>query len=155
MIAEDRLGRLADPGAFRCWAEDRLRFGDMDSQGHVNNAVYATFCESGRIALRNAPGHPPLPPGSGMVVVRFLINYIAELRWPGIVRTGTSLLAIGRSSLTMVHGVFRDDSVIATAESVTVLFDQATRRPRPLPDPVRDFLLRHHGLVGAPASSDG
>ena len=28
-----------------------IRYADMDRQGHVNNAVYSTFLESGRVNL--------------------------------------------------------------------------------------------------------
>ena len=30
---------------------DIIRYGDLDPQGHVNNAVFATYFESGRVAM--------------------------------------------------------------------------------------------------------
>ncbi len=30
---------------------DKLRYGDTDRQGHVNNAVFATFLETGRVEM--------------------------------------------------------------------------------------------------------
>jgi acyl-CoA thioester hydrolase len=33
------------------WARDVLRYADTDRQGHVNNAVFATFLESGRVRV--------------------------------------------------------------------------------------------------------
>ena len=44
---------LADPRVV--WTEDVLRFGDTDANGHINNALFATLCESGR-SPRAFPG---------------------------------------------------------------------------------------------------
>jgi acyl-CoA thioester hydrolase len=33
------------------WTEEKLRYSDLDMNGHVNNACFATFCESGRVTL--------------------------------------------------------------------------------------------------------
>jgi acyl-CoA thioester hydrolase len=32
-----------------------IRYGDLDPQGHVNNAVFATYFESGRVAVFRQP----------------------------------------------------------------------------------------------------
>ncbi|WP_343068673.1 hypothetical protein [Kaustia mangrovi] len=34
---------------------DKLRYADTDRQGHVNNAVFATFMETGRVAFLHDP----------------------------------------------------------------------------------------------------
>ena len=36
---------------------DVIRFGDLDPQGHVNNTVFATFFETGRVMLLREPGN--------------------------------------------------------------------------------------------------
>jgi hypothetical protein len=41
---------------FSFWAEVEVRWGDMDAQGHVNNAVYFTYCETARIKLLRSIG---------------------------------------------------------------------------------------------------
>jgi acyl-ACP thioesterase len=38
------------PGDFGHRRELDVRFADTDAMGHVNNAVYLTYCESARIA---------------------------------------------------------------------------------------------------------
>jgi acyl-CoA thioester hydrolase len=45
------------------WTSDVIRFGDTDAYGHVNNAVFATFCESGRVHLFRTRLDPTLPSG--------------------------------------------------------------------------------------------
>ena len=41
---------------------DKLRYADTDRQGHVNNAVFSTFLETGRVELiYDSEAHLPLP----------------------------------------------------------------------------------------------
>ena len=39
-------------------ATDKLRYADTDRQGHVNNACFATFLETGRVECLYNPSHP-------------------------------------------------------------------------------------------------
>jgi len=48
-----------DAYPFRTTAE--IRYADTDRQGHVNNAVFATFSEIGRVAFLYDPAHPLAP----------------------------------------------------------------------------------------------
>src|SRR5262245_66489392 len=41
---------------FKYWITVEVRWGDMDSQGHVNNAVYFTYLESARVELSRKTG---------------------------------------------------------------------------------------------------
>ena len=125
--------RIAD---FPGHTSDIIRFGDLDAQGHVNNTVFATFFESGRVALLRAPGKPLNLPGTTSVLARLDINFLKELHWPGSVEIGTGVAAIGRSSYTFAQAIFREGSCVATARATMVMIDEATRRPRRLPDEV-------------------
>ena len=55
---------------------------------------------------------------------------------PGKVDTGTLIRRLGRSSLTLGQGMFVDAKCVAVAESVMVLMDPSTRRPKPWPEPL-------------------
>jgi acyl-CoA thioester hydrolase len=129
--------RLTERAAFRLWTQDRLRYADTDRQGHINNAVFATFLESGRVAFLYDPTAPLAPAGCEFVLARLTVDFRAELHWPGVVDIGSTILAIGRSSLTLGQAVFADDLCAATAETVIVLTDAATRRATPFPDDLR------------------
>ncbi len=95
---------LADPGTFRLWTRDVLRFADTDRLGHVNNAAFATFCESGRVAFIWDPDAPLAQPGRAFVIVRLVIDFRAELHWPGAVDIGSTVLRIGNRSFTLGRG---------------------------------------------------
>ena len=133
----DTSPRLTDRAAYALWAQDRLRYADTDRQGHINNAVFATFLETGRVAFLYDPAAPLAPPGCEFVIARLAIDFLAELRWPGVVDIGSVILKIGRSSVTVGQGVFAGDVCAASAETVVVLTDATSRRATPLPETLR------------------
>ena len=112
---------------------DIIRFGDLDPQGHVNNTVFATFFETGRVAFLREPGNALSPPGTTSVLARLDINFLRELHWPGAVEIGTGVAEIGRSSFTFLQAIFHEGACAATARATMVMIDAATRRSRPLP----------------------
>jgi len=132
--------RLTDRTTFRVWTQDKLRYADTDRQGHINNAVFATFLESGRVAFLYDPTAPLAPPGCEFVIARLAIDFRAEMRWPGTVDIGSVILSVGRSSITVGQALFAGETCAATAESVIVLTDAATRRSTPVPDTLRQRL---------------
>src|SRR5205085_10204805 len=102
-----------------------------------NNSTFSVLCESGRVALFRTKITPTLPPGRFFVVARLVIEFRAELHYPGRVRTGTSLTRLGRTSLGLAQVIMSDDTVAAAAEAVCVSMERATRRPAPLPQETR------------------
>ena len=56
-----------DPGLrledFPSRTYDKVRYADTDRQGHVNNAAFATFCETGRVSVSLQSGPPAASPG--------------------------------------------------------------------------------------------
>jgi acyl-CoA thioester hydrolase len=113
---------------------DIVRFGDLDPQGHVNNAVFATYFESGRVAMFRNPDLGIGVANATFVLVRQEIDFLRELHWPGQVVVGTALAEVGRSSFTVAQAIFRDEACVAAGSATLVMLDMATRRPRPLPE---------------------
>jgi acyl-CoA thioester hydrolase len=134
------LTPTTDRSSYTSWAMDKLRLGDTDRQGHVNNAVFATFAETGRIEFMRHDSLNLDREGLGFVVVRLEIDFRGELHWPGKIDIGTRLLAVGRTSWRLEHGIFDGERCVATAVSVMVTIDSATRRPTPIPEPLRSWL---------------
>src|SRR5947209_12659405 len=113
---------------------DIIRFGDLDPQGHVNNTVFATFFETGRVAFLREPGHALSPPGTTSVLARLDISFLRELHWPGAVQIGTGVAEIGRSSFTFLQAIFHQGACAATGRATMGMIDAATRRSRSLPE---------------------
>jgi acyl-CoA thioester hydrolase len=110
-----------------------IRYADTDRQGHVNNAVFATFSETGRVAFLYRPDKPLAPDGASFVIARIEIDFLAELHWPGTVEIGTGVSRIGRSSFGLTQAVFDRGRPVAAIACVIVLMDGKTRRSMPLP----------------------
>ena len=111
---------------------DNVRFADLDPNAHVNNAVYATYFETGRVTLMKDPGFGLTPERLAWIMVRLDIHFRAELRWPGTIEMGLGVVKFGRTSVTFDQVVFSEGKCVASAQSVSVLLDEATRKPTPL-----------------------
>ena len=117
-----------------------IRYSDLDRQGHVNNAVFATFSEVGRVAFMYDPERPLASEGRSFVIARLQIDFRAELFWPGSVEIGTGVVRVGRSSFTLAQGMFSKGQLVATTEATIVMVDKETRRSTPLPPETADIL---------------
>jgi acyl-CoA thioester hydrolase len=111
---------------------DNVRFADLDPNHHVNNAVYATYFETGRVTLMKDRSYGLMPQGLAWMMVRLDMHFRAELRWPGTIEMGLGLIKFGRTSVTFEQVVFSQGRCVASAQSVSVLIDDATHKPMPL-----------------------
>jgi acyl-CoA thioester hydrolase len=118
--------------SYAIWASETIRYGDLDRQGHVNNAVFATLLESGRVAFLCNDERPITEPGTQFVIARLVLDFKAELFWPGTAEIGTRVAKIGRSSVTLEQAIFQNGVCAAVADTVIVSMDQKTRRSSPL-----------------------
>ena len=132
-IAPHSTPRLED---FPYRLTDNVRFADLDPNGHVNNAVYASYFETGRVTLMKDRSYWQLPEGLTWIMVRLDIHFRAELHWPGTIEMGLGVAKFGRTSVTFDQVVFANGRCVASAQSVTVLIDQTTRKPTPLTEEI-------------------
>lgn len=119
-------------------AIDKLRYADTDRQGHINNAVFATFLETGRVEV--IFGQALTDAGASFVIARLELDFLSEVNWPGEVEIGTSVLDIGRSSFRLFQSVFQDGSPVAKAVTIIVQMNESTRKSHPLTDEARQKL---------------
>jgi len=125
---------------------DNVRFADLDPNQHVNNAVYATYFETGRVTLMKDRSYGLMPPGLAWMMVRLDMHFRAELRWPGAIEMGLGLTKFGRTSVTFEQVVFSGGKCVASAQSTSVLIDEVSHKPTPLTaEIVRNFQLAARG----------
>ena len=110
---------------------ETIRFGDLDRQNHVNNAVFSTFLESGRVIILYGEEYGLTVPGTSFVLAQISIDFLGEMHWPGEVEIGTAVSRVGNSSIGLYQALFVDGRCVATADNTLVLIDKATRKPRP------------------------
>jgi acyl-CoA thioester hydrolase len=111
---------------------DNVRYADLDPNHHVNNAVYASYFETGRVTLMKDRSRGLMPPGLSWMMVRLDMHFRSELRWPGTIEMGLGLVKFGRTSVTFDQVVFSEGKCVASARSVSVLIDAETQKPVPL-----------------------
>ncbi len=111
---------------------DKVRFSDTDKQGHVNNAVFATYLETGRAEFLYH--HKPSfnKAGTNFVIASLNIALKAEIHWPGKVDIGTCISRVGNSSFSLSQAIFQNDQCVATADTVIVQVDEVTKKSSPL-----------------------
>ena len=132
--------RRADYARFRALT---TRWMDNDVYGHLNNVVYYSLFDTAVNAMLIEEGL--LAPLSGEViglVVETGCRYAASLAFPDAVEAGLRVARLGGSSVRYEIGLFKHGEALAAAEGffVHVYVDSRTRRPTPLPAPLRAFL---------------
>jgi len=121
-----------------------IRWRDLDSLGHVNNAVYLTYLEEVRDEwLQHTVGG-----GWEYLLARIAIDYRSELtQADDIVLARIGVLAVGTRSVRTREELRKlDGTLVAEAETVFVLRDAENRGSRPLAEAERAALERE--LVG-------
>ena len=121
---------------------DKLRYADTDRQGHVNNATFATFLETGRVEFIYNAEAPLLLAGCSFVIASMTLDFIREIHWPGQVEIGTGIVKIGNSSITVFQQLFQHDLCVSKANTVIVQVDDRTGRATPLSAEARATLAK-------------
>ena len=118
-----------------------IRWRDLDSSRHVNNAVYLTYLEEVRTGwLERVLGNPEAV--AEFVLARVAIDYRRELTLADkAVVARCSLQRIRTSSVGTVEEIRTAAGELAAgAEAVVVAWDQAAGTSRPLTDTERATL---------------
>jgi acyl-CoA thioester hydrolase len=126
-----------------------VQWGDQDAFRHVNNAIYFRWFESSRIAYSRKVGLWDLleSVNIGPILASIRCDYRRPLTYPDIVRVGSKLVRIGRTSLTIEHRVVSQKSAAIAAEgtAVIVLYDYGKAEPCPIPDRIRQAIEEQQG----------
>lgn len=80
-----------------------VRWGDMDSYGHVNNIIYMQYLEEARIAWFKQIGVPMSNVPFGPVVLQTQHTYLKPVVHPATVVVELRAGAAGRNSLVIEH----------------------------------------------------
>ena len=124
-----------------------LRWGDMDSLGHVNNAVVVTLLEEGRVRFLTELGdRAPAGIGSGfgLVAARHEIDYLRPLYYsPEPVELSVWIDRIGTASFTVGCEIAHRGEPAVRAKTVVVATAADGRGSTPLPEAAREALSAH------------
>ncbi|HLO69130.1 MAG TPA: thioesterase family protein [Holophaga sp.] len=111
-----------------------VRFSDLDALGHVNHAVFVTYLEHARTKWWGAylAGRPFAE--EGFFIARVEMDYRKPILLGDEVRVEIRCAHVGTTSFTLAYRVLRggDEVVLAEGQTVQVMVDLATGRPRPI-----------------------
>lgn len=131
---------------FRFATTIRVRWGDCDAFGHVNNASYLSYFEEARIDYWKAV--VPDVPFTGMAIVHSSIDFRGQA-FPGDQLTiKVAVTELKRTSFWAAYEVLRGDMVMATGRSAQVFFDYAAQQPSPIPEAFRARIASYEGITG-------
>ena len=115
---------------------DKLRYNDTDRQGHVNNAIFSTYLETGRVEIFYQDPEVMLD-GCEFVIARVTLDFLGEIRWPGEIKVASGVRRLGSSSVNLEQALFQNGVCVARAETIIVQINQETRKSHPLSDKAR------------------
>jgi acyl-CoA thioester hydrolase len=112
----------------------QTRYNDYDPRGHVNNAVYFSFFEVGRM-------HAWLAAGGG-ADADFILAYRSPAMLGDPLLLEVTTAEVRTKAWVWTYRVLdaRDDRLVAEGTTTQVMYDYATRQTIPVPDGLRRAL---------------
>ena len=128
-----------------------VRYGDLDPQGHVNNAKYLTYIEQGRVfywkQLKLWEGGSFMD--IGVILADVQLTFKKAIQFGDPVRVGVRISRLGNKSMDCEYSIedARDASVFATGTSVLVAYDYHNLRSVAIPEEWRKTIRQFEGLA--------
>jgi len=136
---------------FRFYHPIEVRYGDLDPQGHLNNAKYLTYLEQARIKYLQKLG---LWDGSsflelGIILADVHLTYHAPVHFGQPVRVGVRVVRLGNKSIHMEYRLEDAETgeKLASASTVSVAYDYRARQTIPVPDGWRQAIYDFEGIA--------
>ena len=128
-----------------------VRYGDLDPQGHVNNAKYLTYFEQARVYHFMKIGLFSKDQSFmeiGVIVADIHIRYKAPTHYGDNIKTGARVTKIGNKSMTVEQCVMNADTghVMASGEVILVTFDYKTQKTISVPDDWKKKISEFEGI---------
>lgn len=149
---------LPEPFAFS--HDIRVQWGDMDTMGHVNNAMYSRYIESARteyfaaLGIAVLPSAAPAPSNltlprstvnAGPILARLSIDFRRPVVYPDTVTVHVATTRIGKTSAThryLLTSKEQSGAIVAEAEVVWVMFDYVANVAVPISSDLRERIAK-------------
>jgi acyl-CoA thioester hydrolase len=120
-----------------------VRYGDLDPQGHVNNAKFLTYFEQARIEYWIQMGFFTKDQSFmeiGVIVADVRLTYLEPVYFGQNIKVGVRVIRLGNKSMTWEQNVVDADTdkELAKGELVIVAYDYKSRKTIPLPQDWRE-----------------
>lgn len=123
----------------------QVRFADCDIAGHIHNAVYLHYFESGRMHFFISQlGNSWDWRAKGIILKKNTIVYNSPGQLLDQLSVEVACSHIGDTSFTLTYKIINENGVVrAEGESVLVCMDYVAGKIIPIPPVFRDILAKH------------
>lgn len=118
-----------DPANYPYSLEIGTRYGDLDTNGHLNNVAIARFFEDARVRFQTGLSGGRRPVGARGLVAAVHVDYLAEGFYPAPVTVTAGIGDIGSSSWRVLEAAFQEGRCIAVCETVFVRLEDGNPAP--------------------------
>ena len=137
---------------YRFYHPIEVRYGDLDPQGHVNNAKHLTYFEQARVAYMIELGLFTKDQSFmkiGVIVADVHITYLAPVYFGQDIRIGVRAAKLGNKSMTWEQNVMDTETgrELSKGELVIVTYDYETGKTISIPQEWRERIMQFEGLT--------
>jgi len=133
---------------FRFYHSIEVRYGDLDPQGHLNNAKYLTYFEQARmqyfIELDLFSSERSFME-IGVILAEARVTFHQPVHFGTAVRVGVHTSTLGNKSIQMEQALLNADTgeQLAAGQVVLVAYDYYSAKTIPIPKAWRDKITRY------------
>lgn len=136
---------------YRFYHPVEVRYGDLDPQGHVNNAKHLTYFEQARIAYWIEMGFFTKDQSFmeiGVILADVHITYLGPIYFGQSIKVGVHVAKMGNKSMTWEQNIIDVESSkeLAKGEVVVVAYDYKEEKTIPIPQEWKEKITQFEGL---------
>ena len=128
-----------------------VRYGDLDPQGHVNNAKHLTYFEQARISYLVELGLFTKDQSFmeiGVILADVHITYLAPIYFGEHIKVGVQPVKLGTKSMTWAQNIMdvKTGRELARGEVILVTYDYEAEKTINIPHEWREAIKQFEGL---------
>ncbi len=139
---------MADPGpVFRFKHPVEVRFRDLDPMGHAHHSLALVYFEEARAAYWREVVHRSGLDGISYILASSAVRYHARMLFPQTLEAYARVSRLGEKSWAMEYELrSATGDLLASGESVQVMYDYGTGESIPIPPGIRDLIQRYEQI---------
>lgn len=135
---------------FRFYHPAEVRYGDLDPQGHLNNAKHLTYFEQARVQYvvnLGMFGKDQSFMEIGFIVADIHITYHTPVHWGDPIKVGVRTSRIGNKSMVMEQAIVNSETgeVYSSGTVIAVTYDYAAKQTMSVPQEWREKITNFEG----------
>ena len=128
-----------------------VRWIDLDLLGHVNNAQYFSYLESGRVdycdKVLNIEFVPDMK--TGWILADIQCSYLQQIHFPQELEICTRISKMGNKSATIIAHIYKkgETNPVATSQGIIVWFNYSSQKTEPIPESIKESIINYEKKI--------